>query len=1386
MQPDDLTALIRERRRQAECLAAGIPYVPDARAPGAGPDGPDVLLPANPPLGPPPAPRELPGVLRIHSPAHREDCAAGEGFAEAAYADVSEPFYLDDLETLTRTELYRIAPAVPALQEVLDQHLESLVAGSVTGPQFDDLTMGAAGLEPVTAVEFRERALEVRENLYQLVRTIVLGQLVCTFYNPDVWVLCDSGEDVGYRWVTAEPDELPASDAYQFRPAGDFPSRVGQADATALAVEDALGALTCVYLNEPQTVTCGPAVDSVAHISPIYADNSATGSNYIATPFVWQANAYTSLEALATAGFSAPSLDSLSVPNALVYRVTEEPSAAHAAPTQAAANERARAAALRRLKCFYPSRGGTVDCSSRAPVYARMQALGSPEAPVDKTVVFAEMDSDFATDALDFVNVGLITSGGASTVDARTGFIVDMPPGLVTSATSQEAADEAALQHANGFLSCVWLAPRTACSCTDAIADPVFPESPRPAGGTFRHSTSQLEELEVHLSESQSSSYFVEGMTSQLAGVAVYAKGELGSSEAGPVTDALDLCKASLVCVFCNDVIAPRCTAIAPASNLYTEGTTPLPLSLSSAQAGVSSSITAGMAADTVCDYDPETVRAFALATATLPPLVNNLVAGEPDCQYGNDLILAACRAADLTEEVILAHTANGVAPLTVSAAVEWAAYFSSHSTAGVVSVAKDTFQAASRIEANEIAQTIILSQLDCFFESPALRVFCGAATGITAASIGAPAFREAFTGYELNPAVQIPATGDIPNVHPLSKGTYLPLQRPVTTKYGYGHSYVSPQDALDKALLIALGQLDCFYKNTTQTGVPCCGKGPDFPSPCVDGDITIRIGRVAANQYTSYISQADANTLAKVVADSLTACAAREDFDIPDAPGEIPEAILLPDKINPFGSSGSGSNRCCKVTIDVASVDSKFFDLADEEHPLEETENELAGTGKCAPEARFIYLEAALYHGPGAPPQEPWRVDNVSIKAYTSEQSLLTPEDPKAIDSVCRRLIAQTNGGHNKDCSDLQLVQSVTCAQALMISYRPDDARTPYPIIVDRYTPKPPPRPGAFEMKSLMKVEGGFELYLGIGWVREIIAKGAAEGAAEDGAATDAIAYWVPKGMYEGSPIRLKLQEGDYVYVNYKTDKAGNITEDPELVVTQKEEDSAHYQPVDEEGAGGAEGSYKVVVGQLVGKQWIPYTNGFIDHYQELWTGKNLGEGSNVFKKRNAEENTYEFRSLKGRYGILEEATDEEIKLDLAAENVGGGVEVLLVPEVADPPPTVPTPLPDAPAQFRTLRALGAAEEYLGGEYSAPQIRVTAEDAVGATGDAVGKATTIRIRGNGKNGALIFVGCDGVEVIHTVEWVDGLIITAGDKTIEVGCDGTGSSASSSMPPTPP
>lgn len=315
------------------------------------------------------------------------------------------------------------------------------------------------------------------------------------------------------------------------------------------------------------------------------------------------------------------------------------------------------------------------------------------------------------------------------------------------------------------------------------------------------------------------------------------------------------------------------------------------------------------------------------------------------------------------------------------------------------------------------------------------------------------------------------------------------------------------------------------------------------------------------------------------------------------------------------------------------------------------------------------------------------------------------------------------------------------------------------------------PPR---FNPLSIRKIVDGetvtFGVKVGFGVVVEIIPKG---GEGVD-ATSEHIPFITPAPTDEEpspEPVALDgtqeiiIGDGDTVFIRYQTDDMGFIFGEP----GEGEDDrrptigfdaappsSVHYQPPNPGDSEGTEGDYHVKLFSISenpdskATEIEYFCQSDIFHYHELWRGENLGAGAEVFKKRDAPEDVYQFRTLEGRYGIQEEQNEDDIKLDFWGENVGDGCPVFVEDE--DGPE-------DGPAQFRTIKQ----------RPTQPQVTVLCEPA--NPGDPLPDAITVQ--GNGVDGSLVTVDCDDVETT-ILQWADGLITTSGEVRINLGeCQGT-------------
>ncbi len=235
-----------------------------------------------------------------------------------------------------------------------------------------------------------------------------------------------------------------------------------------------------------------------------------------------------------------------------------------------------------------------------------------------------------------------------------------------------------------------------------------------------------------------------------------------------------------------------------------------------------------------------------------------------------------------------------------------------------------------------------------------------------------------------------------------------------------------------------------------------------------------------------------------------------------------------------------------------------------------------------------------------------------------------------------------------------------------------------------------------------------------------------------------------------------------DLLWCKIKTNVKGEITEAPQIVVAPEGEDGeivlegsdeAHYQPEDPSESG-IEGEYYVKLFKLEDDGGTPqvkvYQQSDIEHWAQLWTGENIGGGAGIYKRHNEAANIFQFRRVRGDYGINETEAANEVELDFLAENVGEGCPVWVEPVDDQGQPEADPP--DGPAKFRSIA----------GRLSQPQIQVECEAA--NPGDPLPE--TIRVVGNSVDGAILLE--EDEESTDLVRWQDGLVTTPGEKTLKV------------------
>jgi hypothetical protein len=137
----------------------------------------------------------------------------------------------------------------------------------------------------------------------------------------------------------------------------------------------------------------------------------------------------------------------------------------------------------------------------------------------------------------------------------------------------------------------------------------------------------------------------------------------------------------------------------------------------------------------------------------------------------------------------------------------------------------------------------------------------------------------------------------------------------------------------------------------------------------------------------------------------------------------------------------------------------------------------------------------------------------------------------------------------------------------------------------------------------------------------------------------TPAVRFHIPKaGEKNLASIprpQIGMAIGDTLWCKFSTDKMGEIKSDPEVFAASEDQAGGHYYPNDPEGPG-SDGGYFVKLFKLEQEDGSPvvsvYQQSDIEHWAQLWTGENLGDGTRVFKEHKEDENIYKFRTIKRR----------------------------------------------------------------------------------------------------------------------------------------------------------
>jgi hypothetical protein len=370
-----------------------------------------------------------------------------------------------------------------------------------------------------------------------------------------------------------------------------------KASVNAIAQAAAIGQLACFFLNAEQIVNCedaGFAVDAYTDID-VPEGEEANVNN----PSVVTSDVYTS-------------------PN-----------------SQEEADAIAASVALAGLKCYYGNDEVVVTCETIGFTEEVPTDSGEPissdgrlrvgTVTIAADTVFSDVSRSTASAVATviaqsqlvcfYINAEFILTcsddGKEDTVEViadvesgQSGSIVTVAAGFIQSNVSTDEANTRAEALATSLLECYWVNEEQCKECpTENVTDPDDPDG---------------DPIEV---------------TAQDAGPRCIAAGEVRSyiSQEDADAQATILAEAQLICIYCNPIIYPKCT---PES---WSGIIPVPPE--EIDSTWSLSATRGAAADTICSTSASDVVGVAVS-------IGNTVADisdASDCCYGNDAVTASC-----------------------------------------------------------------------------------------------------------------------------------------------------------------------------------------------------------------------------------------------------------------------------------------------------------------------------------------------------------------------------------------------------------------------------------------------------------------------------------------------------------------------------------------------------------------------------------------------------------------------------------------------------------------------------------------------------------------------------------------------------------------------
>ena len=260
----------------------------------------------------------------------------------------------------------------------------------------------------------------------------------------------------------------------------------------------------------------------------------------------------------------------------------------------------------------------------------------------------------------------------------------------------------------------------------------------------------------------------------------------------------------------------------------------------------------------------------------------------------------------------------------------------------------------------------------------------------------------------------------------------------------------------------------------------------------------------------------------------------------------------------------------------------------------------------------------------------------------------------------------------------------------------------------------------------------GGYAAELQEGWVIE----------RHTGENDDGVEFHPPQLGGADMSVRprneITIQQNQFVYVRFTTDNEGYIQNQPQIVVDSTDQTSQHHQPPSGDNTG-TYGDYYIKLFKLTivdnGPEIVYYQQSDVEH-DRLETFLNVGSARNLHKKWNGTNQRYEFRTLK--QFLPASSTPEYGKIIVDADGA------------------------ESQAVNDSIKFSVIAERA-----TSPQINVD-DDGAGV----------ITVKGNNNDATINFLDCSGGTPAHTLTFVDGLLTSPNNESVDIQlgeCNGSGS-----------